>query len=55
MGLNKGAFEDCSSLKTIYCEAESEPEDWSSRWDVKESTTSYITAWHSVVWDCKNK
>jgi hypothetical protein len=26
-------FWDCSGLKTIYCQAESQPSDWSSYWN----------------------
>ena len=27
------AFNNCSSLKTINCEAESQPEGWDNRWN----------------------
>ncbi|MBQ9115414.1 MAG: leucine-rich repeat protein, partial [Clostridia bacterium] len=36
-----GAFEECSSLKDIYCEAESKPDGWNDGWHDTRATVHW--------------
>jgi hypothetical protein len=44
------AFSNCNSLTTIYCEAESQPSGWDSKWNAFGNYGRFLP----VVWDCKN-
>ena len=45
------AFEYCSNLKTIYCEAESQPSGWRDNWNRDDKFGRVV--YHTVVWGYK--
>ena len=47
--IGKYAFYYCDSLKTIYCEAKSEPSGWVDRWCIKKSGANIKDSYHSVI------
>ena len=46
------AFSNCDGI-TIFCEAETEPNNWNPEWDLNEYGYGYIPKYHTVVWGYK--
>ena len=50
--IGDSAFIRCTNLKTIYCEEESQPSGWNSKWNIKEYSNGK-ESYHSVIWGYK--